>query len=122
MNGVEILSSFEYVTKYGWNPWIFAALLGITALLAFVFYFAKNEYFIFVIVIGLLASIIVSSPVCGSTPTEYETRYKVIIDNTVSLNEFFETYEIVDQDGKIYIVREIKKGELNEKTSKKECI
>lgn len=111
MNGIEILSSFEYVTKYGWNPWIFAALSGITVLLAFVFYFAKNEYFIFVIVIGLLASIIVSSPVCGSTPTEYETRYKVIIDNTVSLNEFFETYEIVDQEGRIYTVREIKKGE-----------
>ena len=111
MQGVEILSTFEYITKYGWNPWIFAVFLGITALAAFVLYFAKKEDFILVIIFGLLVSTMVSSPVFGTAPKEYETRYKVIIDDTVSLNEFFETYEIIDQDGKIYIVREIKDGE-----------
>lgn len=35
---------------------------------------------------------------------EYE--YKVIIDDNVSMTEFYEHYEVVDQDGKIFIIRE----------------
>ena len=39
-------------------------------------------------------------------PIEYETQYKVVIDDSVSMNDFIEKYEIIDQDGKIYTVRE----------------
>lgn len=39
-------------------------------------------------------------------PIEYETQYKVVIEDSVSMNEFTEKYEIIDQDGKIYTVRE----------------
>ena len=42
-------------------------------------------------------------------PTEFETQYKVIISDEVQMNEFLEKYEIVDQEGKIYTIRE--KGE-----------
>jgi hypothetical protein len=38
--------------------------------------------------------------------TKYETHYKVIISDEVSMNEFLERYEIMDQEGKIYTVRE----------------
>jgi Na+/melibiose symporter-like transporter len=34
------------------------------------------------------------------------TRYKVTISDEVSMNDFLERYEIVDQEGKIYTVRE----------------
>lgn len=34
------------------------------------------------------------------------TEYKVIIDDTVNMNEFMEKYEILDRDGEIYIVKE----------------
>ena len=34
-----------------------------------------------------------------------EYKYKVTIDDTVSLNEFYEKYEIIDQEGKIYTIR-----------------
>ena len=37
---------------------------------------------------------------------EYETHYKVTISDEVEMNDFYETYEIVEQDGKIYTVRE----------------
>lgn len=33
-------------------------------------------------------------------------EYKVIVDDSVSLNRFLDTYEIVDRDGKIYVIRE----------------
>ena len=41
-------------------------------------------------------------------PSEYETQYKVTISDEVNFNEFQEHYEIIDRDGKIYIVRERK--------------
>lgn len=34
-----------------------------------------------------------------------EYNYKVTIDDTVSLNEFYEKYEIIDQEGKIYTIK-----------------
>ena len=33
-------------------------------------------------------------------------QYKVTIDETVSMVEFMDKYEIIDQEGKIYTVRE----------------
>lgn len=40
-------------------------------------------------------------------PTAYETHYKVLISDEVSMNEFLEQYEIIDQEGKIFTVREV---------------
>ena len=42
-------------------------------------------------------------------PTEYTDQYKVTVDETVSMTEFMEKYEIIEQEGKIYTVREKKK-------------
>lgn len=39
------------------------------------------------------------------------TEYKVIIDDTVNMNEFMEKYEILDKDGEIYIVKEVAEDE-----------
>ena len=33
-------------------------------------------------------------------------KYKVIIDDSVSMNEFLDKYEILDQEGKIYTIKE----------------
>lgn len=33
-------------------------------------------------------------------------KYKVTIDDSVSMNEFLDKYEILDQEGKIYTVKE----------------
>lgn len=37
-------------------------------------------------------------------------EYKVIIDDSVSLNDFYEKYEIIDREGEIYTVMERKQG------------
>jgi hypothetical protein len=39
-------------------------------------------------------------------PIEYKTQYKVLINESISMAEFNERYEIVGQDGKIYIIEE----------------
>lgn len=40
------------------------------------------------------------------TKTVAYIEQKVIVEDTVQINDFLEYYEILDQDGKIYIVRE----------------
>ena len=39
-------------------------------------------------------------------PTSHETVYEVIIDDSVSMTEFIEQYEIVDQRGEIFTIKE----------------
>jgi hypothetical protein len=41
----------------------------------------------------------------GSTNVDY-IEYKVTIDDSVSMNDFLDKYEILDQEGKIYTVKE----------------
>ena len=50
---------------------------------------------------GLLAGILV-----GLTEIEHYETYKVTISDEVSMNEFMDKYEILNQDGKIYTVKE----------------
>lgn len=56
-----------------------------------------------VCVIGIFGSII-----GALIPTDKitDTRCQVIISDDVSLTEFYEHYEVIDQDGKIFTVRE----------------
>lgn len=42
------------------------------------------------------------------TVPDYNT-YEVILDDSVSMNEFMSTYEILEQRGQIYVVKEIEK-------------
>ena len=38
-------------------------------------------------------------------PREKEERYQVVIDDSVSFNEFYDHYEVLEINGKIYTVR-----------------
>lgn len=40
----------------------------------------------------------------------YPERYEVLIDSKIDFNEFHNKYEIIDQKGKIYIIREKNKN------------
>jgi hypothetical protein len=63
----------------------------------------------------VIATFVVPMVICGwigftcvifGTPVE-TTQYKVLIHDSVSMTEFSEHYEIVDQEGKIYVIQEI---------------
>ena len=54
---------------------------------------------------GFLVGVVV-----GVAEIEYYPTYKVTISDEVSMNEFMNKYEILNQDGKIYTVKE-RKGE-----------
>lgn len=118
MNGVEILFMTEVATEYTYNYW----LAGIIYLLlvigsgifgALVAYSNCGSWLegvgLGILISGILG-LFVFAAVCVATqePIAYETQYKVTINESVSMVEFLDKYEIIDQEGKIYTVREKK--------------
>lgn len=111
MNGVEILSSEtiydtilpEYCIGIG-------LLCGIISAALWVICVGYEHYCISTIPAVLIAASIIVGSLGGtdsSTKIDY-IEYKVTIDDSVSMNEFLDKYEIIDQEGKIYTVKEKK--------------
>ena len=114
MNGVEILAveQIAIAFKYNWAAcWIaFAIFCFMAAVYGAIrsldlgdWSYLVGSLMVGIIIGGLLAGMI-GDMAC--IPTKYTNQYKVTISDEVSMNEFNEKYEIIDQEGKIYIVRE----------------
>jgi hypothetical protein len=114
MNGVEILSSeIIYETTVSWLP--FFITIGVCAVIGFIAGGQDRFGFDWTggmcgILTGMLAGVLVGLAITGMTirPTNEiaYTKYKITIDDSVSMNGFLDTYEILDQEGKIYTVKE----------------
>lgn len=116
MNGVEILVTTEVPVEFTFNEWAFWITGGIV-LIAFVCrglhaWLLEDCTFSVVptlVVVGILVGFFLGACAGGllfSTPLVYEAQYKVIIDDSVLMAEFLDNYEILDQEGKIYTVKE----------------
>ena len=116
INGLEVLSQTEISTAKALNPLAFWALTLIffSVGVAFCYFelkpitageWAGSITIIFLItLLGCAFGYIVG--MSTGKPTDYETHYKVLISDEVSLNEFNEKYEIIEQDGKIFEIKE----------------
>lgn len=60
------------------------------------------------VIIGIIIAAWVDNDREKQLQQEHTTYFEVIVDDSVTLNEFMDHYEIVDTKGKILIVREIK--------------
>ena len=119
MEGVRILAeNAVMLTQYNfvWNVWtiffyILAAILVVLALWTTGY---KEDSVAILTGISIAVSIFVGTciaNVAGTNEIFDYTEYKVIVDDTVNMNEFMSKYEILDRDGEIYIVREIVENE-----------
>ena len=114
MSGVEILAVEKVATNSGFNhkACIIAFFVSfvIVLIVSFIIMFMESEPelvtigamfgMVFGILIGILAG------VACAEPTEYRDEYKVIVSDEVSMNDFFEKYEVIDCEGSIYTVIE----------------
>ena len=116
MSDVEILSSqLIYQTDHLW--WFIPVGAGLGFLMTFIPIVItgwvdlgaiwRNVIFILVCTIigfffGLLSAIMIET----ETNTIDYIEYKVIVDDSVPMNEFLDKYEILDQEGKIYTIKE----------------
>lgn len=108
MNGVIILNSYESLTNFDsillmsiLCAWFFAA--AILALFALLKYGCNSWKELAFLVICVVLTIVCG---CLIPKDKYEIRYQVTVDNSVSMNEFQNKYEIIEVEDKIYTVRE----------------
>ena len=119
MEGVRILASEEVAVAWEtWNWqafWIAVGLVFVIGLIAGIIFGLQEADFVAGLIL-FLAMFFAGSIIFGlfigfgfkCEPTAYETHYKVIIDDDVSMNEFYEHYEVINQEGEIFTVREKK--------------
>ena len=109
MNGVEILSSETIYNTFlpGWCAAIGAILMFICIIpLAISFTEGKTVGVIIWIALLVGALFVMAFSCIYNENNLHHTKYKVTIDDYVSMNEFLDKYEILDQEGKIYTVKE----------------
>lgn len=112
MTGVEILNEYAVNTTKEWVAvTIICSIIG--TILFFVLTFSSMEDTVSIICCVLTILCMITAFVfgliedCTDWLKEYShTEYKVTIDDSVSMNEFLGKYEILDQEGKIYTVKE----------------
>ena len=109
MTGVEILSSKIMYNTILPEYWIAIGLiLAFTFIcLTIYFYVNLNDWAAILCLILLVVSVVIMclGVISNKNSIDY-IEYKVTIDDSVSMNEFLDKYEILDQEGKIYTVRE----------------
>lgn len=110
MNGIEILATEKVVSETAFN-WTGFWITGIIIFLIFVILeFLSGEieaaWGIFVVGIILATTLGYTYGKATEKPIAYKNQYKVTISDEVSMNEFHERYEIINQEGKIYTVEE----------------
>lgn len=108
MTGVEILAT-ETIYATILPEWCF--ILGVIFATIFILLFVSvaNLERTLTIIFGIL--VICSTVFCAISQINSKTdvdyiEYKVTISDEVSMNEFYEKYEVLDQEGEIYTVRE----------------
>lgn len=108
MIGVEILATGEGATSFEPNfPAFFFVL--VFCIVGGIMFGSKDKEYSFGAAIGLFVGIIVgfiAAVTVGIVEIEYYPTYKVTISDEVSMNEFMDKYEILEQEGKIYTVKE----------------
>ena len=108
MEGITILNEFVVNNApASWFAIIAGAIFCVICFwtICFAFYEGNAGYAIAFIILALICVglIAIGISVVEAPP---ETRYQVLIDETVPMSEFFEKYEIIEQEGKIYTVKE----------------
>jgi hypothetical protein len=115
MDGVIILNSFQAQvgSTWGFSCVGLAVMLFSIGLSFLILYCARNlkqRDSIFCVIFGIIITIICGVYTfigcCSEAKPIYETQYRVLVNDTTSINEFLRHYEILTQDGLVLVVRE----------------
>ena len=109
MTGVEILSSETIYNTIlpGWCGALAFMLMVASCICAGVFSsFSKIGLTIASCVLVVVSIAIMTLTLSSNHDSINYIKYKVTIDDSVLMNEFLDKYEILDQEGKIYTVKE----------------
>ena len=124
MNGVVILNEIEAVVSYTWGfslGGILLIILGIISIGIAIYFGIKNKtkdkntkLLSKAGVIVALVPILMGTISFMTGKTIAETQYEIYMPGEVNMVEFNERYEIIEQRGLIYTVRDLTNIEIEE--------
>ena len=109
MTGVEILISEAIYNTFlpGWIGAIaFVLMFGFVVLTTYGCCEEKVTLGVVSLLLTIMMLVVAFLGCLNNTNDINHIEYKVTIDDSVSMNEFLDKYEILDQEGKIYTVKE----------------
>ena len=110
LNTIESLAHIKYEWYFAGKPISWIAIIGTTILVIIgVLSFIYSDYDDEIIVFGIICILVAIGVVIGTFIHE-ETKpyplYKVTITETTNMKEFYEKYEIINQEGLIFTIRD----------------
>ena len=110
LDGITLLDTGTKVVSYTWGwSWggfiaaIFAIFLIVVSIICMIDCTTGGEIFFFAgIFVGMLSLFIF----VHAKPAKTINTYSVIIDDSVSMTEFYDKYEVLDIQGKIFTITE----------------
>ena len=114
-SGVLILKTYEETIGYtaGWSAnyiwWLLAGILLFGIGIVLIVNMAPDAPVVAIFTIGIVSIAIFILCICYHAPVK-ETRHVVLPTEDVGLIEFYDKYDVIEQDGMTYIVREKNKA------------
>ena len=107
MQRLEILNVMQVATDYSFDTKLFWFVVILVSVFFIIFGSFEGDIFIST-VCGFFVGCLIGAIVCAGwgEPISYENQYKVMITDEVSMSEFLEQYEVIEQEGKILTIRE----------------
>lgn len=113
MDGIMILNTITTpVYSFGWNGWCWA-LIPVALLAIYLIIFghenrrhASARRWRSIGIVVLVASLCLGTAICSVDNVEHEKTYQVLVDSTVDMEQFRANYEILEQVGITYIIRQ----------------
>lgn len=109
LDGITLLDTGTKVVSYTWGwSWggfiaaIFAMFLIVLSIICMIDGTGGDIFFIAAIFVGMLSLFIFAH----AKPDKTINTYSVIIDDSVSMTEFYDKYEVLDIQGKIFKITE----------------
>lgn len=110
MDGVTILQVIETASRPDWVAGVIlicimaGLLFAICSVVSFGAYETTAGIVCLIIAVIFIALIILLLQAIPKVP---ETTYRVLVDDSVNMNEFFSKYELIRTEGLIYVVKPI---------------
>ena len=112
MSGVEILNTTIHYKEVlpAWVIIVIIAIIVIPAVAMLIGSIVHSDLLFTIgsisLILGFVLALIIGTKIRQTTNQIDYIEHEVLINDSVSLTEFNEKYEIVSQKGKIYVVRE----------------
>lgn len=109
MDGITILNTIIVNDRADWVSFTVLAL-GVICIVAFILTLTSNDNRVIIFGIISLLAIIATPIIIIASKTHWRTnernQYECIIDDSVSINEVYEKYNVIERRGKIWILED----------------